>query len=74
MHTARVANLGERIQEGRTRRGLSQQEFAARVGRTQATVSRWETGKLRPAREVEVAVANELMMPWQVLFYPEGDR
>ena len=34
--------LGQRIQQIRTEHGLSQEEFAEKLGTTRQTVSRWE--------------------------------
>lgn len=39
--------------------GLSQAEFARRLGVTQSTVSRWETGEI-PVRERDVLAARQL--------------
>ncbi len=38
----------DRVLALRQRLGLSQAEFAARIGVRQQTVSEWETGKYRP--------------------------
>jgi transcriptional regulator with XRE-family HTH domain len=41
---------------GRRRAGLSQTELAARLGRSQSTIARWETGAQRPPLESVVDV------------------
>ena len=38
------------IKKLRTRMGLTQEQFAAKVGVTFATVNRWEAGKAKPSR------------------------
>jgi putative transcriptional regulator len=43
------ANLAELIREVRTRLGLTQEKFAARLGVTLPTVNRWENGRARPS-------------------------
>ena len=40
--------LGQRIQQIRTEHGLSQEEFAAKLGTTRQTVSRWELDQTYP--------------------------
>lgn len=40
-----MAILRERLQEIRKDKGLSQSDLAARIGTSQTTISRWETGK-----------------------------
>lgn len=44
-------SLGERLRIAREEAGLTQKELAARLGLTQATISRFETGE----RGIEVA-------------------
>jgi DNA-binding transcriptional regulator YiaG len=39
---------GDRIQALRRHLGLTQQEFSARLGTRQQTISEWETGMYRP--------------------------
>ena len=40
--------LGQRIQQIRTQHNLSQEEFAAKLGTTRQTVSRWELDQTYP--------------------------
>ena len=40
--------LGQKIQQIRTAHGLSQEEFAAKLGTTRQTVSRWELDQTYP--------------------------
>jgi len=44
------------IRRARERLGLSQEEFARRLGVSRVTVTRWENGKRRPSRIAERAV------------------
>ena len=48
------------IAEWRTHRGLTQQELADRLGTSDVTVSRWETGKRRPDPDAQAAIAEAL--------------
>jgi len=43
-------NVPSTIKRLRTRMGLTQEQFAAKVGVTFATVNRWEAGKAKPSR------------------------
>lgn len=47
----RATLIAARLREHRRCSGLSQQEAAARVGVTQGTWSRWESGKHAPKAE-----------------------
>lgn len=42
--------IGAKMQEYRKKQGLSQEEFAARVGVTRQAVSKWETDKALQAQ------------------------
>jgi len=42
-------NLAKKIRELRSRLGLTQEQFAAKVGVTFSTVNRWESGKSKPS-------------------------
>ena len=43
-----VMTLGQRIQQIRSEHGLSQEEFAEKLGTTRQTVSRWELDQTYP--------------------------
>jgi len=51
------SNRSEMIKELRIQLGLTQEQFAARVGVTFSTVNRWEAGRSQPSplawREIE---------------------
>jgi len=42
-------NHGGMIREARTRLGLTQEKFAARLGVTLPTINRWENGRANPS-------------------------
>lgn len=50
-------NSGDLVHELRARAGLSQRALAALVGRPQATVARWESGRHSPSLEVLTEIA-----------------
>jgi len=41
--------LAEKIKELRSRLGLTQEQFAAKIGVTFSTVNRWESNKSKPS-------------------------
>lgn len=49
MKTIRTRPLDFKIKELRTSLGLTQEQFAAKVGVTFTTVNRWENGKSKPS-------------------------
>jgi len=63
--------LGQRIRGAREQRGLSQEEFAALIGRDQRAVSEYENGKRRIAVTDLPKFADALGMPL-AYFYEEG--
>jgi len=42
-------DLAKKIRDLRSRLGLTQEQFAAKVGVTFSTVNRWESGKSKPS-------------------------
>ncbi|MBZ0285238.1 MAG: helix-turn-helix transcriptional regulator [Anaerolineae bacterium] len=63
--------LGERIRIARERRGLSQEEFAARISRDQRAVSEYEHGKRRISVNELPLFAVVLDVP--LMYFFEGD-
>jgi transcriptional regulator with XRE-family HTH domain len=57
---AQVESIGARIVRLRTDLGLSQFELAMRVPANPASVSRWETGRVKPSRLVRGKLAEAL--------------
>jgi len=55
--------LARKIRELRSKLGLTQEQFAAKVGVTFSTVNRWESGKSKPSplamRQIEELI-NEM--------------
>lgn len=47
---------GQTIKELRDRLGLTQEQFAARIGVTFSTVNRWENGHAKPSKLAELAL------------------
>jgi len=45
-------NIGDRIRELRQALGLSQTEFAERLGKTRRTIQHWESGNITPPDNV----------------------
>ena len=48
------------LAQWRTQRGLTQQQLANRLGTTDVTVSRWETGARKPDLDAQAAIAEAL--------------
>jgi putative transcriptional regulator len=42
-------DLADKIRELRSKLGMTQEQFAAKVGVTFSTVNRWESGKSKPS-------------------------
>ena len=66
--------LGRAIREARERRGMEQDDLAARVGVGQQAVSTWERGKSRPRRAMVTAVAEALQVAEELLLDAGGYR
>lgn len=49
MSKTQASELASKIRELRTSHGLTQEQFAAKVGVTFSTVNRWESGKSKPS-------------------------
>lgn len=57
MHGDVTAWNADRVKQLRRKLGLSQERFAARVGTTAGTVSRWEAGMRKPLRMAQERLA-----------------
>lgn len=64
--------IGAKIQEYRKKQGLSQEEFAAKVGVTRQAVSKWETDKAYPDLDKLVAICDILQISITGLVYGEN--
>ena len=77
---ARQRNIAKLVRELRERTGLTQEKFAARLGVTLPTISRWETGRAKPsplALEKIKELLRQLGEDGQRLlerYFPEGDQ
>ena len=71
-----MAELGQRIRTAREARGLSQEEFAARISRDQGAVSEYENGRRRLWATDLPVIAQALDMPlsyfYEEMITPEG--
>jgi transcriptional regulator with XRE-family HTH domain len=56
----RKRSLHVYLAEWRTDKGLTQQQLGDRLGKSDVTVSRWETGERRPDDDTRVAIAEAL--------------
>lgn len=56
------------IAEWREEKELTQQQLADRLGTSDVTVSRWETGKRKADNDAQQAIAEALGIEWQDLF------
>lgn len=65
-----MGELGQRIRTAREARGLSQEEFAARISRDQRAVSEYENGRRRLWATDLPVIAQALDMPLSY-FYEE---
>ena len=63
--------IGAKIQEYRKKQGLSQEEFAAKVGVTRQAVSKWETDKAYPDLDKLVTICDILQIDITELIYGE---
>lgn len=63
--------IGAKIQEYRKKQGLSQEEFAAKVGVTRQAVSKWETDRAYPDLDKLVAICDILQISITGLVYGE---
>jgi ribosome-binding protein aMBF1 (putative translation factor) len=61
------SNAGQAMREARRRLGWTQLTLAQRVGCTESLVTKIETGRATPERELKETIANELNIPtWEV--------
>lgn len=73
-HIGRKRSLHVYLAEWREDKGLTQQQLADRMGTTDVTISRWETGKRRPDDDARVAIAEALGIdPLDLFRRPEED-
>ena len=49
MSKTKEIKLARKIKELRSKMGLTQEQFAAKIGVTFSTINRWESGKSKPS-------------------------
>jgi putative transcriptional regulator len=73
-----MASHGQRLQThlrvARAERDLSQEELASAVGVSRQTISSIETGQYCPSTTLAIRLARVLRMPFDDLFWLEGER
>jgi len=62
------AKRGARIARARTKAGLSQRALAERIGHSNATLARIESGEISPSVDVALALSRELGESVESLF------
>ena len=69
-----MRTLGDRIREYRTAVGMTQADFAARLGITGASVSAYENGTRLPSYEVLIRIADTLGVTTDELLGRRGEH
>ena len=62
------------LKQWRAIRGLSQTELAESIGKTQITVSNWETGKTAPTVLQMQKMCQIYKMPFDFVYVPEVSK
>ncbi|MEO8394709.1 MAG: helix-turn-helix transcriptional regulator [Chloroflexota bacterium] len=63
-----LKSVGQKIREARVNRGLSQEEFAVLIGKTQNVISRYENGQQAMRISELPAIAEALIVPISYFF------
>ena len=61
--------IGKAIQKQRRAQKITQKEFAQRLGKSERTIQKYESGEILLKINVLKQIANELNVPWQELLY-----
>ncbi|RIL69885.1 XRE family transcriptional regulator [Staphylococcus devriesei] len=64
-------DVGDRINERRTRLGMTQKELASKTDTTKSTVQKWESGVHLPKKETIPKIAEHLKYSEEFLLYGE---
>ena len=59
--------IGKAIQKQRKAQKITQKEFAQRLGKSERTIQKYESGEILLKIDVLKQIANELNVPWQEL-------
>lgn len=63
--------IGRAIQKRRRAQKITQKEFAQRLGKSERTIQKYESGEILMKIDVVKQIANELNVPWQELLSSE---
>ena len=58
--------IGKAIQKQRRAQKITQKEFAQRLGKSERTIQKYESGEILLKIDVLKQIANELNVPWQI--------
>ena len=61
--------IGKAIQKQRKAQKITQKEFAQRLGKSERTIQKYESGEILLKINVLKQIANELNVPWQELLF-----
>ena len=61
--------IGKAIQKQRRAQKITQKEFAQRLGKSERTIQKYESGEILLKIDVLKQIANELNVPWQEILF-----
>ena len=61
--------IGKAIQKQRRAQKITQKEFAQRLGKSERTIQKYESGEILLKIDVLKQIANELNVSWQELLF-----
>lgn len=61
--------IGKAIQKQRRAQKITQKEFAQRLGKSERTIQKYESGEILLKIDVLKQIANELNVPWRELLF-----
>lgn len=65
--------IGKKVREYRKNKGYSQKELGKRIGKSDNTISNYETGTIKPSQDALFALAHALDIRVDDLFPPRGE-
>lgn len=68
-----MGTIGENIREARKSKGITQQELARRIGKTQSLIGQYETGARKPKAENVALIAKAMRVDIRELFGEKFD-
>ena len=66
--------IGKAIQKQRRAQKITQKEFAQRLGKSERTIQKYESGEILLKIDVLKQIANELNVPWQELLFAKDTK